>query len=541
MNNIKRFRFRMIVPTFPPLNIYAFAAKTTTSAGPVYVATAANKLELWEAEIIDENNLHGKYYPKDKNGRLDHVKLQQERPADVVGFYGSISSTIPRLYQLADLYKKMGVLTIAGGKHVENLPEEALNNNIDIVSQNEGDQTIREILKYFQDGKPFDNIKGIIFQENGKIRKNPEREIIENLNILPFPDFNLLRYAKMHFYPISRTRGCNSKCEFCAVKEKARCASPQWLMAQIKHLVETRKATHFFEASDHFAANRAEAIEFCKLYADYQKKIGKKLVTTVQIRITDARYPELLEAMKEANINTCAIGYESPIDEELIAMKKGYVSEDLVKWTDTFHKYGMFIHGMFIFGYPKKEKNFSTISLDEKVKRFRTFIKKAKIDTVQLLLTIPLPGTELRKRLIEENRLYPLEQIGWEYYDGQYPLFEPDDGISPEDLQKAMAKIMTKFYHFRNFLNLSKNIVLNFPGIMFFPVFTLVTGKVKYIRAAFRMWNKKYYRNYLLRFGGYLVVKNWLKQFNKSDFLIRLEKARKQLKEIGKVNKKQFN
>ena len=125
----------MIIPKFPPLNIYAFTAKTTTSSGPVYIATAANKLQMWEAEVIDENNLHGNYYPKDNEGNLDHVKLQKERPADIVGFYGSISASVPRLYKLAKLYKNMGTITVAGGKHVENLPEEALANNLDIVSK----------------------------------------------------------------------------------------------------------------------------------------------------------------------------------------------------------------------------------------------------------------------------------------------------------------------------------------------------------------------------------------------------------------------
>ena len=128
--------------------------------------------------------------------------------------------------------------------------------------------------------------------------------------------------------------------------------------------------------------------------------------------------------------------------------------------------------------------------------------------------------------MIRENRLYPLDQIGWEYYDGQYPLFEPDDGLSPEDLQKAVTKIMSKFYHFRNFIKLSKNIVFNFPRVMFFPTFTILTGKVRYITVAFRKWNKNYYRNYLLRFGGYLIVRKWLRQFKSSDFLERLERSK---------------
>ena len=128
MINKNRYLFRIIIPIFPNFNIYTFAANKTTSVGPIYVATSASKLESWDVEVIDENNCHGKFFPRNKNNRLDHIALQKERPADVVGFYGSISSTIPRLYELAKLYKTLGAKTVAGGKHVENLPEEALAN-----------------------------------------------------------------------------------------------------------------------------------------------------------------------------------------------------------------------------------------------------------------------------------------------------------------------------------------------------------------------------------------------------------------------------
>lgn len=526
MINKKRYLFRIIVPIFPNFNIYTFAANKTTSVGPIYVATAANKLESWDVEVIDENNCHGKFYPRDKHKKLDHIALQNERPADVVGFYGSISSTIPRLFELAKLYKNLGVKTVAGGKHVENLPEEALSNNIDVVVFREGEITIKELLLAWEKNYSLNTVKGIGFLENNQIIKTPERPLIQDFNKLSYPDFNLLRYAKIFYYPINRTRGCNSNCEFCAVKEKARCSTPKRMFNQVKNLIEKYNARHFFEASDHFAANREEAIEFCKLLADYKRKTKLNFKFTVQTRITDARYPDLLQAMKEAGVDTVCIGYESPIDQELLTMKKGYISDDLLEWTRTFHNYGFFIHGMFIFGYPKNDKNKFHMPLKEKINSFHKFIKKAKIDTVQILITIPLPGTELRKRLEAQNRLYPLNQIGWEYYDGQFPLFVPDDNVSPEELQKAVVTLMGKYYNFYNFLRIVNHIIFHFPAIVFSSVFTLALGRVRYIVSAFNIWYKNFFRNYLLRFGGYIVFKNWIKNFKKSFFLKKLETAK---------------
>ena len=133
MINEKRFLFRMFVPVFPNFNIYTSLASYTTSVGPVCVATNAAKLNRWDVELIDENNCHGRFFPRDQNYLPDHERLQKERPADAVGFYASISSTVPRLYELAKFYKSSGVKTVAGGRHVEALIGEALEHDIDVV------------------------------------------------------------------------------------------------------------------------------------------------------------------------------------------------------------------------------------------------------------------------------------------------------------------------------------------------------------------------------------------------------------------------
>ncbi|MBN2739016.1 MAG: cobalamin-dependent protein [Spirochaetales bacterium] len=523
--NTERYRFRVIVPRFPNFNIYSAMASKTTSAGPVYVGTAASKMPLWDVEIIDENNCHGPLYPRNKNNQLDHEALQKQRPANVIGFYGSISSTVPRIYELAQIYHAQGVKTIAGGKHIENMPEEALANGIDVVVFGEGEITITEVLFAWQNKLPLESIKGISFNdEHGQIN-TPPRELIRDFNQAAFPDFNLLRYAKMDYYPINRTRGCNSHCEFCAVKDKARSCSAKRMFDNVVYLIETRGARHFFETSDHFAADRTSAIEFCQLIADYQKKHNIKLRFTVQTRVSDARYPELLQAMKNANIDMVCIGYESPLKDDLKTMKKGYSSAKLIEWSKIFHRYHFFIHGMFIFGYPAQKSEKARIDLKQHIKEYNRFIKNAKIDTLQLLLPIPLPGTALRERLEKEGRLFPLSEIGWEYYDGQFPLFQPDAGASAEDLQKSVKLIMKKFYSITNLGKIIFHILFTFPGLVFSTTLTLATGRAKLLIAAFNLWKRKFFRNNILKLGGYLIIKNWVKNFRKGTFLKKLNRV----------------
>ncbi|MHA1952310.1 MAG: hypothetical protein ACW987_20945 [Candidatus Thorarchaeota archaeon] len=85
----KRYRLRIVIPTYPAFNIYSRIAKGTTALGPVCVATAVNEMERWDVEVIDENNLR-RYGPRDDSGGANHEFLQQQRPADVVLYPDSI-------------------------------------------------------------------------------------------------------------------------------------------------------------------------------------------------------------------------------------------------------------------------------------------------------------------------------------------------------------------------------------------------------------------------------------------------------------------
>jgi radical SAM superfamily enzyme YgiQ (UPF0313 family) len=247
---------------------------------------------------------------------------------------------------------------------------------------------------------------------------------------------------------------------------------------------------------------------------------------TVQIRIDKASDHQLLSAMRQAGVNTVAIGFESPIGEELMVMNKRVRPDDMIAMAKTYHKFGFLVHGMFIFGYPMREGVNFKISVDERVKRFKSFIKKAKVDTIQVLLPGPLPGTELRRRLEVQNRVYPLSEIGWEYYDGNFPLFEPDEPLTAEAMQGAIKKIMGRFYQFKYLFKIGINILF-FPGIVFF---------LHNIKSGWRQWYRPW-RNDLVRFGGWIILRKWLSEFKKSRFMQRLQKAKEHLRSDGKLIK----
>ncbi|MBN1257582.1 MAG: radical SAM protein [Planctomycetes bacterium] len=509
----QRKRFRMIIPKYPAFNVYSHIAKKTTALGPLCVASSVNKLADWDVEIIDENNYRFPG-PVDEEGKPDHAALQEMRPVDAVGFYGGLSCTVPRLMEVAGFYQQAGVFTIGGGHHLDALPEEPLRNGLEVVVNGEGELTICELLQAHQAGDNLQKVQGITYLENNKIFSTKPREPMEDFENLPLPDFGLLRFAKVTVYPINRIRGCGMNCEFCAIKGRARCATPERLAAQISYLVESHQARDFFIVDDQFAQDRAETLRFCELIKDYQARMGLRLFITVQIRLDCARDEKLLNAMTECNIRSLAIGIESPIDEELKAMGKSLRASEMVELAQIFHQHGFLVHGMFIFGYPMRPGVEFQMDIKERIKRFRKFIHQARLDTVQILLPVPLPGTELRARLEKDGRVLSNQEIGWEYYDGNFPIIVPDPPLTPEEIHEAMLTLMGKFYRLRRMLGVAIN-TLRFPVAML-PLVNL--------RSRWRKWYR-HWRNDVIGSIGYFIIKNWHKAFKKGNFSEKLKRS----------------
>ena len=511
----RRARLRIVCPAYPAFNTYSRPAKVMTALGPVCIATVAQRIPAWDAEVVDENNY--RRGPIDPAGRPDHAAIQRVRPADVVGLYGGLTSTIPRLFEIARLYSALGACTIAGGNHfVDDNVEEALHNGIDIVVLGEGEKTIAELLACLDAGGDLSAVSGIAFLKDGQVVRTPARAPITAFDELPIPDFAVLRYARMRTYPVSGVRGCGMNCEFCTVKGKPRFASPERVMEQFTSVYEKWGGIIFFIVDDLFGQNRSDALRLCAMLRDYQRQAGVRFYITVQIRLDKARDEELLHAMREAGINILAVGYESPIAEELKAMDKRLDPETMIDMTRLYHRAGFRIHGMFIFGYPAPEGRPLRLSAEDRVRHFRRFIRRARLDTLQVLSPIPLPGTELTARLARSHRVFSTDDVGLEYYDGNFPLFQPDAPMLPEDLLASVQKIMRWFYGPRRlvFVVLS---ILSFPGLVF---------QLHKLGDAWGRWSGRWWTS-IYRAGGWLLLRKWAAAFRKDGFTSKLAEAKR--------------
>ncbi len=516
-------RIRFIIPGYPTFNIYSSIAKHTTSLGPLLLASVADQKAEWDVEVIDENNFSAQAI-KTPDGYPDHSYLQEQFKADVVALYGGLSSTIPRLFELARFYQDQGCVVVAGGQHFfAGNVEEALSAGLDCLSLGEGEQTISDLLDALIAGTDLSAVSGLVFKQDGQTVFTGERPLlsVEEIQCLPVPDFSLLRYAKISLFPVSWIRGCCMNCEFCTVKGNVRCPSANHLLSQVITMHERFGARIFFIVDDLFGQKREATLEFCEKIAAYQQRLRVKFHFTVQIRLDKAGDSELLHAMRSAGIQVLAIGYESPIAEELKAMNKCLRPEDMIRNTWIFHRAGFLIHGMFIFGYPAMPEMNFTMSVSEREKAYRRFIRKARIDTIQILLPVPLPGTELTARLEKQRRIFRRADIGLEYYDGNFQLFEPDAPLDALEVQKAAKNVMRHFYKPNSIFGICTS-VLTFPSLVFW------FGNLK---KGWRLWFRNW-RNSIWRFIGWRIIHHWENTRNLGQFAGRLKNAQYQVRLI---------
>ena len=493
------------------------------------IGTVANKALSWlDVEVIDENNYRQSLRaPLDANGYPDHAALQRERPATFIGLSCAMTNAMPRALELVRFYRQdslvKGIFT--GGRHVHNEPLEILGAGADVVVHGEGEGVISELLTAFSRGLDMSGIPGISYKkESGIVRNDPAYLVNPNLDSLPHPDFGLVRYAKIKIFPVSRTRGCSGKCEFCCVNDSPRWISPERFLDQFRYLTSLGVRT-FFIVDDRVEEDLEGARRFFSLLAEFSREKKLRLDITVQIRLMAAKEEDFLKLMKTAGVTNVCIGYESPIVDELKAMHKPVNPKKMLEWTHKFKKAGFLIHAMMIFGYPveSRQSEETQMSARQLADLFWKFLKKAiraGVDTLQILLPSPIVGTRLWTRLNNEGRLYDL---GWEHHDGTKLLFRPDRGIDPKELQLEYIRLMRKFYAFNHLWPMkSVALVVHLVRIAFLTVWL----PFEYFYSGFHFWpwyNK--WRNAIVHFGAHLIIWKWLDNFKKSKYIAKLRRT----------------
>jgi radical SAM superfamily enzyme YgiQ (UPF0313 family) len=418
-------------------NIYFIEAKSP--GVHIFSRTAIPRLgTILLATILKEKGYHTRVFIEDI--ATPDWKLLED--ADMICI-SSITSTAPRAYQVAEMFQKRGIPAVLGGAHPTFMPEEALA-YADYVVRGEGEETLVELVEHLKEGLPLDSIKGLSYKINGSVNHNPGRELIQDLDSAPMPDFQLVhKWGHAGVVPISTSRGCPFACKFCSVipmfGRKYRFKSVDRVIEEIK-AIPSKKA-HFFFVDDNFAANKKRTKSLLKAMMDNNIQIE----WSAQVRTDIARDPELVKLMQDAGCFSVYIGFESINPKTLVLFNKGQGIEDIEKSIRLIKQHSINIHGMFVLG--------SDTDDIQTIRNTQKYAKELDINSIQFLMLTPLPGTPVFEELKQQGRLIHTD---WSKYDAHHAVFEPKL-MTAFELHNETLKAMAKFYSWRSiFRNLWK-------------------------------------------------------------------------------------
>ena len=331
------------------------------------------------------------------------------------------------------------------GAHTMVLPTETLKASpaIDWVGRKEFDFTCKEVAE----DRDLATIAGLSYKDkDGRIKHNPEREMIQDMDTLPWVadvykrDLQIEKYFigyLLHPYISMYTgRGCPAQCTFCLWPQtigghKYRVRSPENVAAEMAYAKKLfPQVREFFFDDDTFTANLPRAREIAK-------KLAPLGVTWSCNSRANLDY-DTIKSFKESGLRLFLVGYESGNQEILNRIKKGIQLEEARRFTQACHKAGVVIHGTFILGLPVETR--------ETIEQTIRFAMELDVFSIQVSLAAPYPGTELYDMarqngwFAKQDKTDIVRQDGFQQSSLEYP------GLGKDEIFEAVDRFYRAYY-----------------------------------------------------------------------------------------------
>lgn len=358
-------------------------------------------------------------------------KISELKP-DLIGI-SSFTTFIPNsAYSLVKKLKQnlKNVPVIMGGPHTTSFGETVLSDcpEVDYVLPGDAELSLFELLERLRENKSPYETRGLIYRKsNGEIIANPPAPIVENLDILPFPNreiYNNNLYEplpslspKRPAMPMITARGCPwGRCKFCYQGGKYappfRRRSPENVISEIKELIDKYNVKNIIFWDDNFCILPEWIEKFCSLIKS--EKIN--IVWSVLSRVNTVT-KKMLQQMAEAGCYSIQFGIESGNPNILKLIGKGHTLEqcrNAVKWAK---EAGMETRAFFVLGFPTE-----TPEMSEETIRFAC---ELNIDYVVFFSYYIAPGTPLAEIALREGQCYEfVGQVFPSYLPNTYPDFD---------------------------------------------------------------------------------------------------------------------
>ncbi len=394
---------------------------------------------------------------------------------DLVGI-SSLSSEAPMLGLVAETVKSLNpdCRVIAGGPHTTVFYDQVLENrNVDYTVIGEGEKSFVDLVDRLSSGGEIEPLPGVAFQKGGELIFPGNREPIQDLDSLPFPDWDLLdldaylrvpdfshHMGRGRYMGLFTSRACPFQCAYChsIFGKSFRARSPENVLNEMKILRDEYRVREYQFFDDCFNFQRERAREIGERIAAEVPGAGLSFPNAVRGDLVDRDFLEVFRRAGAYAI-TFAVETASPRIQKLI--RKNLHLEKVRAAIVHADELGYFVQGFFMIGFPTE-----TV---EEIKQTIDFAVKSPLSAATFFIVVPYARTELLK-LFEKEGFSGSVEFKDCHYRSEKSVYSILTGL---DLSRVQKKAYLRFY----------------------------LNPYRLIKSIFRVPNKKGYFTNLIRFG----------------------------------------
>ncbi|MGC9194264.1 MAG: B12-binding domain-containing radical SAM protein [Syntrophobacteraceae bacterium] len=357
--------------------------------------------------------------PKEWDVKLVDQQLTDidfDTKVDLVAITVLTANSLPA-YEIADKFRARGVRVIMGGPHTFFFHEEVAQ-HCDAVGIGEGEIIWKTMLDD---------------AANGGLKKFYRAEGVHDLKGLPFARYDLLdlrNYRRFKTFAVQTSRGCPFRCDFCSERFFLGNTYRFRPVSDVIDEIKRSGGKYFFFADSTFAGKKEHTMELMEALAP----LGIRWSALWSSNL--CRNRQFMDLAKRSGLLHVNIGMES-IDEATLrgmnkkANKVGYYKEIL----ENLRQRGISYSLNFVFGYDTEAANIYRSTLD--------FLKQNKVPVAYFNILTPHIGTPLYERMVAQNRLIDIENIGrWP----ELACFFKPKHCTPQQLEENVKGMYREFY-----------------------------------------------------------------------------------------------
>lgn len=282
------------------------------------------------------------------------LRLVESMRPRMVGI-SAATETYSNAMRLARICKKADptIKVVLGGPHVTFMAQDTLREPaVDVVVRGEGEYSMLELAGYFlRQFASMDQIRGISYWADGRIRNNPARHFVQALDELPFLGRDLFCGTYSVRGHLLTSRGCPARCIFCSAAAmsggKYRMRSAESVVDEMVYLQRLGIGEKVKFLDDTLTADVARL----ERILDLMERLGIHVIWGAESRV-DVVTEKLLARMAKLGCGSIQFGVESGSQEVVDKVGKRISLGQVEFAVECARRLGMHVCCSFIIGHP---------------------------------------------------------------------------------------------------------------------------------------------------------------------------------------------